>query len=143
MLSQKKQFEILEVRGKLKRYSKDLTVFSCYLPPKLSKKESCEFFDVLTDAITEAKTTSKGWLVVGGNWNGRSLKTILDLFPDVKTLGTPPTRKDRTLDIICTNFPDFINKKVVCSPLEGEVGQLSDHQIVLFESRLPRPASFS
>ena len=31
----------------------------------------------------------------------------------------------------------------MCSPLEGEFGQKSDHKIVLFEAKLPRPAAFT
>ena len=142
-LKAKKQFEILAVRGKIKGYSKELTVFSCYLPPRLLRRESNEFMELLSDAISEAKQSSDGWLMVGGDWNGRSLNSVLDLYPDLKILKTAPTRKDRTLDILCTNFDDYIKKQAVCSPLEGEIGQKSDHKIVLFEAKLPRPAAFT
>ena len=139
----KNEFEILATRGQIKNCKKELTIFSCYLPPKLSKIESTSFLDVLTDAISEAKSTSDGWLMIGGDWNNRSLGPIFDLFPDIKQIITPPTRKDRTLDVICTNFISHVKKAMVCSPLEGKLGQKSDHKIVLFESKLPRPAAFS
>ena len=67
----------------------------------------------------------------------------MDLFPDIKVLVTPPTRKDRMLDIFCSNFNDCIKSAAVCSPLEGEEGQISHHKIVLFEALLPRPKSFT
>ena len=76
-LKAKPQYEILAVRGKVKGYNKDLTVFSCYLPPRLLMKESTEFMDLLTDAISEAKQSSDGWMLVGGDWNGRSLNLSL------------------------------------------------------------------
>ena len=80
---------------------------------------------------------------MGGDWNNRSLQPVLDLFPDLEILLTAPTRKDRTLDILCLNFNSYIKKLTVCSPIKGELGQVLDHKIVLFESLLPRPASFS
>ena len=138
-----RQFEIVAARGKIKGYKTEIMVFSCYLPPKLNRAQSTEFFDVLTDCISKAKTTSEGWLLVGADWNNRSLVTILDLFPDIQPLSTAPTRKDKTLDIICSNFNKYVKSMAVCSPLEGESGQLSDHKIVLFDALLPRPRAFT
>ena len=142
-LNGKKRFEILAVRGKVKGYKNEITAFSCYLPPKLTRQESADFFDVLTDAIAESRTTSEGWITVGGDWNNRPLAPVLDLFPEIKKLSTPPTRKDRTLDILCNNFNPYVKNAIVCSPLEGEIGQVSDHKIVLFEALLPRPKAFT
>ena len=142
-LKGRKEFEILAVRGKIKGYEKDLTLFSCYLPPKLTRQESAEFFDVLTDAITQARSSSDGWISIGGDWNNRSLQPIQDLFPDILAVKTGPTRKNSTLDIFCNNFNNYVRKTEVCSPLEGELGQVSDHGIVLFEALLPRKAAFS
>ena len=51
----------------IRGYKKDVNIFSCYLPPKLSKVESAEFMETLANAIAEAKITSDGWFVVGGD----------------------------------------------------------------------------
>ena len=142
-LNTKKHFKILATRGKLRGYKTEITVFSCYIPPKLTKNQSVEFLDLLTDAISEAKTTSEGWILIGGDWNNRSLQSLLDLYPDIEMLKTPPTRKDNTLDIVCSNFNNFIKSSEVCLPLEGELGQVSDHKIVIFEALLPRPKAFT
>ena len=42
-LKNKNHLEIVVAIGKLRNYKKDVTVFSCYIPPKLSKNESTEF----------------------------------------------------------------------------------------------------
>lgn len=55
---------------------------------------------------------------------------------------TGPTRKDSVLDVFLTNFDQYITGFQTCFPLEGEVGETSDHQIVLLEALLPRPKSF-
>ena len=63
----------MAARGKIKNYKKGITIFSCYLPPKLSRKESQEFMEVLADAVGETKSTSNDWVLIGGDWNmGRS-----------------------------------------------------------------------
>ena len=98
--------------------------------------------EVLSDAINEAKSTSDGWFLIGGDWNGRPLNTILDLFPDLKIIQSGPTRKDRTLDTMVSNFNDFVTNTQTCFPIEEDIGQTSDHQIVLVESLLPRPRAF-
>ena len=142
-LNNRKEFEIVAARGKLRNYKKEITIFSCYIAPKLSKTDSAAFMETLSDAISEAKSTSEGWFVLGGDWNNRSLSGLLDMYPDISQLVTPPTRKDNTLDIFLTNLNCHIKTTAVCSPLEGEVGQKSDHKIVIFESLLPRPKSFT
>ena len=64
------------------------------------------------------------------------------MYPDLAIIQTEPTHKGKTLDKLATNFNDF-SKTNVCYPLEGEVGQTSDHKIVLLEALLPRPKPFS
>lgn len=136
------QYEILATRGKLRSYKKEITVFSCYLPPKLNKNESQNMIECLADAIGEAKSTSDGWFLIGGDWNGRALGLLLQLYPDLAVVQTPPTRKNRTLDILLSNFGKFVVNTSTCFLIEGEEGQTSDHKIVIAEAMLPRPKTF-
>ena len=46
VLRNKKHLEIVAARGKIKGYKKDVTFFSCYLPPKYSKVESTDMLDL-------------------------------------------------------------------------------------------------
>ena len=143
-LKNKKKLEIVAARGKLRNYKKSVTVFSCYLPPKYSKAESIEFMETLSDAIGEAKSADEGWVVLGGDWNHRPLELALDMYPDIKELITPPTRKNSTLDILATNFNSFVKTAIVTHPLEGEKdGVKSDHKIIITEALLPRPKAFT
>ena len=98
--------------------------------------------ETIADTVNEAKATSDGWFLLGGDWNGRSLEGILNLFPDLKIIQTGPTRKDKTLDILLSNFCPYVTNTQTCFPIEGESGQTSDHKIVLVESHLPRPKAF-
>ena len=117
--------------------------FSCYIPPKLIKAESMEFLETLSDAVAEAKTTSEGWFVIGRDWNYRQLKNLLDMYPDIKKIMTLPTRKSNVLDIILSNINQYTRNVQECAPLEGELGQTSDHKMVIVEALLPRPRTFS
>ena len=143
VLKTKNHLEIVAARGKIKGYKKDVTFFSCYLPPKYTKAESSDMLDALSEAIAESKKSSEGWIIVGGDWNNRPLNEALIMYPDIKILNTEPTRKDRTLDIIATNCLAYLIKSQVCHPLEGEYGQISDHKLVLAEFKLPRPRAFT
>ena len=64
------------------------------------------------------------------------------MYPDIKILVTEPTRKDKILGKLASNFNHF-SKAYVCHPIEGDHGQVSDHKIVLMEALLPRPKAFS
>ena len=142
-LKNKAHLEILAARGRLRNYKKEINVFSCYIPPKLTRQQSTEFLDTLSDAIAECKMSSEGWFVIGGDWNNRSLVDILDVYPDLKRIETPPTRKNNVLDILLSNIGQYVRNKQVCAPIEGEFGQVSDHKMVLIEAMLPRPRAFS
>ena len=65
----------------------------------MSRSESIEFLDTLSNAIAEAKHSSEGWYLIGGDWNHRPITSLLDLYPEIKQIVTPPTRKDNVLDI--------------------------------------------
>ena len=55
---------------------------------------------------------------------------------------TGPTRGRATLDYSYTNFEDQILASEVCFPVESNVGK-SDHNIVIYECMLSRPATFA
>ena len=78
-----------------------------------------------------------------GDWNERSLSPIAVAFPDLDWVRSDPTRKNKTLDIVVTNYPQYITKSSTNSPLENDVGTKSDHKVLLVESLLARPRTFT
>ena len=73
----KTKFEIVAASGKITGIKKEHLIFSCYLPPNYNRSQTDEFFEVLTDAISEARAKFPGvWLTIGGDWNERSLSPI-------------------------------------------------------------------
>ena len=102
------------------------------------------FFEVLVDGISEARAKHPGaWVTIGGDWNERSLSPLATNFPDLDWIGSGHTRKNKTLDIMVTNYREFIESVYENDPLENEVGVKSDHKILAVESLLPRPKTFT
>ena len=67
---QAKEFEILACKGKLKGVKREIVVFTCYLPPRLTKKEITDILETLTDAVSEARAKIESpWLCIGGDFN--------------------------------------------------------------------------
>ena len=88
----KSGFEILVGQGKLNGNKKKQLVFACYIPPSYSTKQNRDFFDTLTDAISETQSiVPDAWITLCGDWNGRSLSEIMRLFPDIVEVMSPPT----------------------------------------------------
>ena len=116
-----REYELLAVRGNLKGIKREIVVFSCYIPPKLKKKEVTSILETLTDAISEAKAKANcPWIVVAGDWNRYNTSSITKLFPDLKKKETGPTRGAATLDYSFSNFDDQIVNAEVCFPVESK-----------------------
>ena len=86
----KSPFEILVGKGKMIGVKKCHIVMACYIPPSYSSSQNKQFFDTLTDAISEARSVAPdAWITIGGDWNGRPLSEISKLFPDLQEVLSP------------------------------------------------------
>ena len=83
----------MAVKGNLRGVRREIVIFSCYIPPKVNKKEVTDIFESLTDAISEGKAKANSpWIVVAGDWNRYDTSSISKLFPDLRKKETGPTR---------------------------------------------------
>ena len=138
-----KDWEILAGKGKIHGVKRVHLLFACYIPPSYSSKQNRDFFDALTDAISEARSQEPdAWVTLGGDWNGRQLGGVSSMFPDMACIASPPTRKNATLDIIMNNYQHYVVGVNVNYALEADDGRRSDHQILQVNSVLPRPRAF-
>ena len=63
-----REFEILAARGNLSGVNRELVIFSCYLPPSLSRAQAEKIIEALTDAISEAKAKANSpWMIIAGD----------------------------------------------------------------------------
>ena len=97
--------------------------------------------DFLVDAILELKTRYKDpFFSLAGDFNDYGVADRLKDYPDLELLLTGPTRGNRTLDLIFTNFSENISESGVIDPLENDLdgGTPSDHGVVFCSVNLPR-----
>ena len=60
-------FEILAAKGKIHGVKKPHLIFTCYVPPSYSSSQTKQFFDLLTDAVSEARSKHpEPWITIGG-----------------------------------------------------------------------------
>ena len=108
------KMEIVGAMGKINGVQKGHLAFSCYLPPNYTRDQTISFFDTLVNAISEARSKYPGsWVSIGGDWNERSLSPLAVNFPDLDWTQSPPTRKNKTLDILVTNYRPHIENVTV------------------------------
>ena len=65
-------------------------------------------------------------------------------FPDLRICKTGPTRCNRTLDQIVSNFDELVTKATVNAPIESDsMHAKSDHSTVSIKAKLTRPKAFA
>ena len=88
------EHEILVAHGKMNGVKKSHLVIVGYIPPSYNSAQNKSFLDVLSDAISEARSKfPESWVTLGGDWNNRDIGSVLALFPDC-LLYTSPSPRD-------------------------------------------------
>ena len=129
---EKRDFEILACRGRLKGISREIVTFSVYLPPGIPGKKLTDIQEALTDAISEATAKANNpWLIVGGDFNRYDMNIVTQMVPELAVVATKPTRGSATLDYVFTNFNTYIERTETCYPIESDTNK-SDHMSVIY-----------
>ena len=80
----KRDFEILACRGRMKGLKREVVIFSIYLPPGMAGKLLTDVIEALTDDISKAKAKANDpWLIVGGDFNRYDTSNIAQIIPDL------------------------------------------------------------
>ena len=100
-------------------------------------------FSYLVDCILELKGRYRDpFIAISGDFNGYDVASFLSDYPDLVLLETSPTRGDRHLDLLFTNFNEHIAESGVLSPIESDSGVPSDHRVVHCSVELQRFEAF-
>ena len=121
-------------------------VISSFYRPQPNDNTSLQ---LLNDSINRINTNSKSILLIGGDFNLGNIdwdtcstmpgkpnikqhQELLDIVADhsLTQLVKSPTRKDKTLDLLLTNYPSVVDNIETIPPI-GE----ADHDIILCECR--------
>ena len=121
-------------------FTRKFIAISAYMPPGMSASSASACMSFLVDALLEFKTRYKDpFICIAGDFNNYSIQSYLDDYPDLSLLKTGPTRGNKTLDLIYTNFPSQIVESGTIEPLENDLGgNPSDHMVVYCTAELKR-----
>ena len=138
-------FEVIVAAGSIPGYCRKLIVVACYLPPGYTVPRGNAALAYIEDVIIEIKRRYRDpFIVIGGDFNQWRVESALVEYPDIREADVGPTRKDKCLDRLFTNFGRSIEASGTVPPLrpyEGE-GAPSDHRVAYVRATLPRIRSF-
>ena len=113
-----------------------LFVVAAYIPPGYAVPRGRACLQHINDLVLDIKTKHRDpYILVAGDFNQ------WDIALDLEEVPTPPTRADRHIDRIFTNWPWEIHESGCVPPLEteleGEAKTYSDHRVQYACARLP------
>ena len=136
-------FEIVAALGRRTGQRRKLIAISAYIPPGLDAESSDKIMQKICDLVgTYKRKYSSPYFVIGGDFNKRDIARELRIFPDIELVVTPPTRGKNHLDLIFTNFPQYIDSSGVTEPICNSAGTETDHLTVYFNSKIPRVPAY-
>ena len=140
------KYEVLVTLATLPGYSRKLVTIACYLPPNYPVARGRGALSHVEDVVQEVKRQYKDpFILVAGDYNQWDIASALQDFPDLREADVGPTRKDRCLDRIFTNFGRAISTSGTVPPLEveaGAQGTMSDHRVAYVTAQLPKLRQF-
>ena len=83
------------------------------------------------------------YFLIGGDFNKRDIARELRVYNDLELERTPPTRGDNTLDLVITNFHQYITRTGVTDPIFNTQGTTTDHKTVYINAKIPRVPQYA
>ena len=134
-------FEVLPLIVTLPSIARKLYVIAAYIPPSYSVPRGKACLQHINNLVLEIKRKSnEPYIVVAGDFNQWNIAESLEDYPDISEVPSPPTREDRKIDLIFTNWCEDIHDSGCLPPLETEgenrTKTYSDHSIQYMLSRV-------
>ena len=139
-------FEVLTTLSNVPGHARKLLTVACYLPPNYNVQRGKDALEHIENVVIDLKRKYKDpFIIVAGDFNQWRVEDALQDFPDLREAPVGPTRNDRCIDRIFTNFGRAIQETGTVPPLEpepGYQGTRSDHRIAFARADLPRNRTF-
>ena len=136
--------EIVAALGRRTGQKRKLITIGAYITPAADADTSKDFLNTLGDTIRRFKSKyCSPYFVVAGDFNKRQITKELKEFSDIKLVRTGPTRGANTLDLVFTNFPEFIKESGTLPALFNSEGTVSDHTAVHVYAKIPRVPEYT
>ena len=136
--------EIVAALGRRIGQRRKIIVINAYVPPGIDAATSEEIIGEVADLVgTYKRKYGSPYFVIGGDFNKRNIAKELAVHADIKQVHTPPTRGDNTLDLVFTNFPQYITAAGVTDSIYNLEGTTSDHKTVYVNAKIPRVPEYN
>ena len=135
--------EIVCATGNIPTVARKVLVFGIYIPPNIKAKQAHNALESLSNAIGQAKIEySDPLIIIEGDFNQWNVGEAIHDYTDITVLKTGPTRGNKTIDLLATNFTQDITESSIKDPLRCEEGRQSDHRVVYSEAQIDRSHRF-
>ena len=135
--------EIYAAVGRRAGQRRKVVVLIAYVPPSYNAQQNKSFYKSMNDAMMTLKNKyNDPYVIIGGDFNRRSIYEATREYPDIRPISTGPTRGDATLDVLLTNFNDSLVDAGTTSSIFNETGVETDHKTVFTVHRMPRVPSY-
>ena len=136
-------FEVLPVIANLFAAKRKFYIVAAYIPPNYTVGKGRACLQHINNLVLEIKRRStQPYIIVAGDFNQWPVADALQDYPELVEVPTPPTRGDRNIDKIFTNWSDDIYDSGCVPPLatdnSAETVTYSDHNIQYLCSKIPR-----
>ena len=137
------QFEILALTGTIHGCERKIIIIAAYIPPGYAVPRGRACLEKISDLVIELTEKMDGaYLIVTGDFNQWKLGDTLADFPTLWELNAGPTRGDRRIDLIFSNFDQNCTSGKIMRPLETElvegVQTSSDHNVVWMGAKIDK-----
>ena len=139
-------FEVMCTLTSIPGYVRKLVTIACYLPPSMIVPRGRACLQYIEDIVIEVKRKYRDpFVVVTGDFNQWEIGEALHDFPDIHEANVGPTRKDKCIDRLFTNFDQAQRDAGTVPPLgvePGSQGLDSDHRVAYVCANLPKVRAF-
>ena len=136
-------YEVLPLSVTIVGVPRKMFVVAAYIPPGYTVPRGKACLQHIADLVLTIKNRhAEPLILIAGDFNQWDIGAALAEFGDIEELVTPPTRADRKIDKIFTNWSDCVEEGGCIPPLRTEEIQgsfsESDHNIQYCIARIPR-----
>ena len=136
-------FEVLPIVASITKIRRKFLIIAIYIPPNYTVNRGAACLQHVNNLVLHIKRNSTDpYIILAGDFNQWDIAGALEDFPELVEVETPPTRGDRKIDKIYTNWHSDIHDAGCIPPLETEgppsTRTYSDHSIQYMCSRLSR-----
>ena len=111
------KYEVVCAIGRRTAQRRKMAIIGAYIPPSANAAENEEYLNYIADLVSIVKTKySTPYITIAGDFNHRKIGNQLHEYSELKLVHTGPTRGKNTLDLVFTNYDEYVTCLLYTSP---------------------------